>query len=141
MEESNLIQILRLIWSWGRGAQTGAGLLCIIYMLFPNIFPGMIGIDLSLVLLILISIGGLLGAGFHGLLQRITNLIAEIPESKNNQPILIALKELEKVYLSEILPSEVKKEIKDIRIKQLKQEVDINQKQIEGDEDINTEDK
>lgn len=68
---NDLIEIVELIKSLGGGGLLGAGLLGLIYLLYPGLFPATVTIEIVLV------IGSLLGAGCHRLFNSLAVAIAE----------------------------------------------------------------
>lgn len=146
MEYSNFTKIARLIWSWGFGAQIGAGLLSIIYLLFPSIFLGIVPLETFSALPVLMLIGGLLGAGIHGLLNKITNLISGISTQKKQPSLKQTVENLKLIYenKAELSPKAFNRledcELKRFEYFSLPPQIPDEQRQLEGEENINTKD-
>ncbi len=67
--------ILRFLGKLGWSSFLGSGILCLIYVFFPNLFLGIQEVANSFEIIALL--GGLLGTGLNGLLESLIKLIAQ----------------------------------------------------------------
>ncbi len=110
-----IVELGEFLRSLGFGGLLGSGLLGIIYLLFPGLFPATVSIEIILV------IGGLSGAGFHGLFEKLVRIITkklpdELEDFRNNTKItaeklqiLQAARDCE--YISDAKASEIREKL------------------------------
>jgi hypothetical protein len=110
----DLIEILEFIKSLGGGGIFGSGLLAIIYLLWPNLFPS--SVSLNTILLI----GALIGTGSSRLINSVAVVVAkkradELEDSRKDKQLVKKLQVLKDCelygYISPSKASEIREEL------------------------------